>query len=168
MVKSISSLSAIALSVSVLGLLGSSSLAQMQEPNPSGEPLFGIFNLEAGFTPDPTVVDVLAGGDINVGNLNLGPDCVGYIAAAQPDIRVNYEAGGFDLLSIYVDSEVDTTLVINGPDGAWYCNDDTEGFINPRVVFHQPSSGQYDIWVGTFHDEVQPAQIQVSEWVPYD
>lgn len=166
-VKSISSLSAIALSITVLGLPGLASFAQ-DYPDYSAEPLFGTLNLDAGFTPDPQTVDMLAGGTDNASNFNLGPNCVGYIAAAQPDLRLNYAAGGFEILSIYVDSAVDTTLVINGPDGSWYCNDDTEGYINPRVVFHGPRSGRYDIWVGTFHDEVHPAQIQISEWVPYD
>ncbi|MEA5418121.1 hypothetical protein VB712_02725 [Spirulina sp. CCNP1310] len=169
-VKGISSLSAIALSITVLGLPGLASFAQ-DYPDYGAEPLFGEFNLDAGFRPDPYNIDVVAGGTNNASDFNLGPDCMGYIAAAQPDIRVNYTAGDFELLSIYVASDVDTTLVINGPDGSWYCNDDddTEGSVNPRVMFSYPTSGRYDIWVGTFHDEANPAQIRISEtWVPYD
>ena len=77
----------------------------------------------------------------------LGGACVGGIAEA-PDYRIDFAAGQY-VLQFYVRSNEDTTLVINAPDGSWYCNDDTDGF-DPAVFFQSPMSGQYDIWIGTF------------------
>ena len=41
------------------------------------------------------------------------------------------------------------TLLVNAPDGSWYCNDDSNG-LNPMVSWSSPRSGQYDIWIGTY------------------
>ncbi len=149
-----------AVGVGLLAFPGAVSLAQ----DYNATPLYGTLNLDAGFTPDPQRVDVQAGGSTNARTLNLGSGCVGYIAVSQPDVRVRYEAGRYDTLSFHVTSNVDTTLIINGPHGQWYCNDDFDGSVNPRVLFSPPRSGQYDIWVGTYREgRVHSAQLEVSE-----
>lgn len=149
-----------AVGVGLLAFPGAVSLAQ----DYNATPLYGTLNLDAGFTPDPQRVDVQAGGSTNARTLNLGSGCVGYIAVSQPDVRVRYEAGSFNTLSFHVTSDVDTTLIINGPHGQWYCNDDFDGSVNPRVLFSPPRSGQYDIWVGTYREgRVHSAQLEVSE-----
>ena len=149
-----------AVGVSLLAFPGAVSLAQ----DYNATPLYGTLNLDAGFTPDPQRVDVQAGGSTNARTLNLGSGCVGYIATSQPDVRVNYEAGRYDTLSFHVTSNVDTTLIINGPNGQWHCNDDFDGSVNPRVLFNPPGSGQYDIWVGTYQEgRTHSAQLEVSE-----
>ncbi len=137
--------------------IGGTQLAQ----NISGTPLYGSFNLRAGFTPDPFTVNVTAGGGTNAATLGIGSGCVGNITTAQPDVRVNYQSGSLPL-SFFVRSNADTTLIINGPDGRWYCNDDFDG-LNPRVRFNRPASGQYDIWVGTFGSSTAPATLGVTE-----
>src|SRR5690606_5796329 len=91
----------------------------------------------------------------------LGNSCRGYIATA-PDYQISYTAGSTYPLIISVLSQADTTLVINGPDGAWHCNDDTNG-LNPAVTFNPPSSGVYDIWVGTYGQSTAPATLYISE-----
>ena len=66
-------------------------------------------------------------------------------------------------LIISVASGEDTTLVINGPDGQWYCDDDTNG-VNPMVRFESPGSGQYDIYVGHYgQNRGVPARLYISE-----
>jgi hypothetical protein len=74
--------------------------------------------------------------------------CRGY-ADAAPDYQLTFEAGNVFDLYIYAQSEGDATLIVNGPDGAWACNDDQDG-LNPGLVFENPTSGVYDIWVGTY------------------
>jgi hypothetical protein len=65
------------------------------------------------------------------------------------------------IFSVRADS--DTTLVINGPDGRWYCNDDANG-VNPAFRFASPRSGQYDVWVGTYSNSgLRPARLFISE-----
>jgi len=122
-------------------------------------PAFGTLNLSSGFANDPRTVNVTAGGQRNASG--LGDGCVGSIADA-PDVRVNYQAGSLPL-NFFVTAGEDTTLVINGPDGQWYCNDDTNG-VNPVVTFAQPDSGQYDVYIGHYGQGAHiPAQLHVSE-----
>jgi hypothetical protein len=79
-----------------------------------------------------------------------------------PDYDLHYTAGAY-ALSIAVQANSDTTLIINAPNGEWYCNDDANGF-NPEVLFDNPQSGLYDIWVGTFSSGAsQPAQLRIHE-----
>jgi len=130
--------------------------------NFNAAPNYGTMNLEAGFDNDPRIVSLSAGGDISASNLSSS--CSGFITSA-PDVRLNYTAGSVLPLIISVAANSDTTLVINGPDGQWYCNDDggVNG-LNPAVRFNSPQSGRYEIWVGTYRaGAVQPARLHVSE-----
>ncbi|MDT8367806.1 MAG: hypothetical protein RQ745_01260 [Longimicrobiales bacterium] len=108
---------------------------------------FGRATLSPGFSPDPWTVSIVSGGSLDVRGMELGAACVGY-ATARPDYILDYTAGG-SLLHLYVEGEGDTALVINDPDGNWWCDDDTEG-LDPRVTFKAPPNGQYDIWVASY------------------
>lgn len=131
-------------------------VAQNYNRNPS----FGTFRLSAGFQPDPYTINVRAGGRLAASRLS--PQCVGSIADA-PDVRINYTAGQFPL-SFTVRSGSDTTLVVNDPSGAWYCDDDSAGNLDPRVLFTSPRSGQYDVWIGHYEGgSGVRAQLLVSE-----
>jgi hypothetical protein len=136
---------------------GSVAVAQNYSLNPT----YGTVNLNAGFSPDPQVVNLQSGGSVNA--QSLSPSCAGFIADA-PDVRLNYQSGSFPLI-ISVASAADTTLVVNGPDGSWYCDDDGgNSGMNPSLRFGTPPSGQYDIWVGTYGNaSLQPAQLHISE-----
>ncbi|WP_306015035.1 hypothetical protein [Oceanicaulis sp. MMSF_3324] len=148
-----------ALSAGVLAIaaLAGSALAQDYTEPPS----FGRVSLSSGFTPDPYVRNLTAGGPIRA--QDRFSECRGYIANA-PDFSINYTSGSFPLI-FTVDSDTDTTLVINGPDARWYCDDDgAESPLNPMVRFSNPQSGRYDIWVGTYSRQAgQPATLFVSE-----
>lgn len=127
----------------------------------NADPNFGTLNLTSGFTPDPQVVAVRSGGEINASTVSSS--CQGFISNA-PDVRLNYTAGSLPLI-ISVAASADTTLIVNGPDGSWYCDDDggVNG-LNPMVRFNAPGSGQYDIWIGTYGNaSLQPAQLHISE-----
>lgn len=125
-------------------------------------PTYGTMTLGSGFSNDPRTVSLQAGGSISASNAAGG--CSGFIANA-PDVRVNYTAGSTFPLIFSVNSSSDTTLVINAPNGAWYCDDDggVNG-LNPQVRFDSPGSGQYDVWVGTYSSgSLQSATLYVSE-----
>ena len=125
-------------------------------------PLFGTVDLASGFTPDPHQVSVTAGGSDATAAIGAPDTCLGKIAAAQPDVRLNFTVGELPL-RIFVDSETDTTLVVNAPDGSWHCNDDgADAGLNPLVQFDAPPSGQYDIWVGVYGDEAATAASTLS------
>lgn len=120
---------------------------------------FGEIQLSAGFTPDPYRVQLTAGGSVDAGNLPGA--CVGNISEA-PDFEVTYSAGSLPLVFRTLSSQ-DTTLVINGPDGRWYCDDDSYGDLDAEVRFSRPSSGVYDVWVGTIGDTNATATLLITE-----
>ncbi|MBI3437207.1 MAG: peptidase S1 [Proteobacteria bacterium] len=124
------------------------------------QPTYGTITLRTGFEPDPTVVAVQSGGNINANTINSS--CAGFIADA-PDVRLQFTAGSLPLI-ISVASQSDTTLIVNGPDGRWYCDDDGGQNMNPSLRFDHAASGQYDIWIGTYGaSSLQNAQLNVSE-----
>lgn len=125
------------------------------------DPNFGTLELASGFTPDPRVIDVRSGGPLD--SHTLSASCRGFISNA-PDVRLHYNAGSSPLI-ISVAASADTTLVVNGPDGSWYCDDDSgESGLNPMVRFNNPRDGRYEIWVGTFaSSSLQPARLHISE-----
>ena len=124
-------------------------------------PNYGTVNLRTGFMPDPNVISVQSGGSLDAARISSG--CAGFITSA-PDVRLVYEAGSLPLI-LSVASRSDTTIVVNGPDGRWYCDDDggVNG-LNPAVRFAHPASGRYEIWVGTYgHAALQDARLHISE-----
>jgi len=137
--------------------------APAQAQNASADPSYGSVQLASGFTPDPHTVQIQAGGSIDAAR--LGNSCVGFIADA-PDFDLYWTAGSGSLpLAISAASSADTTLVINGPDGNWYCDDDGGlNGLNPSIVFQNPVSGLYDIWIGTYTSgSFQAATLAISE-----
>lgn len=133
----------------------------MAQPNPNADPISGTLTLSGNFSPDPRTVDVRAGGTNDASD--IGGACRGFISDA-PDVRLSFSAGNLPLI-LSVASGADTTLVVNAPDGRWYCDDDGgENGSNPMVRFNNPGSGRYEIWVGTYSSgSTQSARLHVSE-----
>ena len=125
-------------------------------------PTFGSAAFSAGFTPDPHMIEMVSGGAVAAGY--LGRDCTGYVAVA-PDFRMNWSGNSSELRIFFAaDDGGDTTLLINLPDGAWVCSDDADGTVDPMVVLHNPSQGQYDVWVGSFEaDTLVPGTLHITE-----
>lgn len=149
-------------SVVVTGTL-LSALALSQDPALS--PNFGSIDLEAGFLPDPHLIELAAGGDIYAGNIDFS--CSGYVSEA-PDYRLNYVADGQGL-GIYTNADIDTTLLINTPSGEWLCNDDHYNLenLNAGFYFEEPQAGEYNIWVGVYEesDAFADAILAITEYV---
>lgn len=142
-----------------LAAVATAGIAVAQDFN--ANPNYGTLNLTAGFLPDPQVVQLQSGGSLNA--QNLSSSCRGFISNA-PDVRLNYTAGQYPLI-LSVASGTDTTLVVNGPDGSWYCDDDggVNG-LNPGIRFNNPQGGRYEIWVGTYGSaSLANAQLHISE-----
>ncbi len=109
-------------------------------------PTFGLVQLGNGFTPDPHIQIIMAGGHLEASSAGQG--CAGFVAEA-PDYRVVY-SGSNAPLGFEVSSQADTTLLINGPDGQWYCDDDSAGNMQPSLVWGNAPQGRYDIYIGTY------------------
>ena len=129
--------------------------------NVAAVPTYGTVNLSAGFTPDPQIRAVTAGGN----NFTQLGGCNAYIHAAAPDLDVNYQAGSY-ALTINARSGTDVTLLVNAPDGSWYCDDDGGDGTDAAITFSAPMSGQYNVWVGTYNAQggtLPEAQIYITE-----
>lgn len=121
---------------------------------------YGDVRLRAGFTPDPHLTALRAGGSIDAQS-RFG-SCRGYISGS-PDVRLWWDGGGSLDLKISAVSNADVTLVINGPNGEWYCDDDSGEGTNPSVTL-KPAAGRYEIWVGVYSSgAMQPAALAISE-----
>ena len=133
-----------------------------QVPDLSLDPTFGFVELEEGFLPDPYEVELTAGGSVDV---DVSGCSYGYVANA-PDVKFRYSTSGGADLYIYAISGEDTTLLINTANGSWVCNDDGYGDGDPIVVIPNAPGGRYDIWVGTYGDDLAPASLYISEIDP--
>lgn len=132
-------------------------------PDWQGAPHFGQIELWAGFTPDPYVRNVTAGGTTSIQNCG-GAGWAGFVTT-RPDFDL-YWNGASAQLTIAVVSGTDSVLLVNGPDGSWYYNDDYRGG-NPAVVIGNPQAGLYDIWIGSYDgSRGNPGQLIITE-MPY-
>ena len=124
-------------------------------------PTFGELKLLSSAEPQTRRIPVQSGGPINAGTA-LGGRCAGFIAEA-PDYRLHYQPGDHPL-TLSVDALTDTVLVVNGPNGDWFCDDDSGGGANPLIRWGNPVAGEYDIWVGTYADTTNHgATLVISE-----
>ncbi|MFT4813412.1 MAG: hypothetical protein ACI9WR_000715 [Paracoccaceae bacterium] len=129
------------------------------------QPVYGTGDLDGGFVPDPYVIEVSAGGHINIES--LGNSCVGFIESDQPSYDLNYETSNASL-GFFIESAIDTTLVINDPAGNWYCNDDADllSDANPGINFENPLRGNYNIWVASYSElnSTVLAKLAITEY----
>lgn len=117
---------------------------------------FNFVTLAVGFSPNPTVLRGTGGGDrpaeeiVQTSRSLTGP-CLGYISAT-PHEEVTLESR-FAKLEMRVESDLDTTLIIEGPDGVW-CNDDS-GSQNPAISGAWVP-GSYRVWIGAYQPQQMP------------
>ncbi|HRP75153.1 MAG TPA: DUF945 family protein [Rhodocyclaceae bacterium] len=129
------------------------------------EGMFATLRLEAGFMPDPYEVALLAGGATELDG-ELGAECVGHVNVEQPEVVFEYVADGSPLY-FFVESGDDTSLLVRGPDGTWYCSDDgPDRGLDPLVWLPEPQGGRYDVWVGTLGEALADATLMISEVAP--
>jgi hypothetical protein len=131
----------------------------------TGNPHDGSAQLAAGFVPDPYVVNVNAGGSVDVASAQLGDECRGF-ASSAPDFQLNWSGESTNLHIYFVASEAgnDATLVINNPNGSWFCNDDSPSSLNPGITINLPTAGRYDVWVGAYSQgEFISGELSISE-----
>lgn len=124
--------------------------------NVNSAPGYGTVTLNTGFTPDPRIVRLTSGGEVDAATLQ--PGCTGFVSRA-PDVRVTYQAGALPLTFTAVGANV--SLLINGPDGRWHCTPLSSAGAAYR--FASPGSGRYEIWVGAPQGGGGSAQLQISE-----
>lgn len=127
-----------------LGLVCLSPLAALACPSVGGA-MDSRMITEADFGDQGARFPVIAGGDVNLGDCGYA----GGFVIANPDFSFDMN-GVYGPIQVSVDSPgCDTLLLINGPDGSWYFDDDSSGDLMPwlEVV---ADDGLLDVWVGTF------------------
>ena len=143
-----------------LGLALAAVAAPAAAQDYNSTPNYGEVRLSPGFTPDPHLTSMRAGGTIDAST--RFNECRGFITE-QPDMRLFWDGKGTMNLRISAISNADTTIVVNGPNGEWYCDDDMGDDNNPLVTLGSVS-GRYEIWVGTYSSgDPQPAVLSISE-----
>lgn len=126
-------------SVAMLALTATGALAQLFPQAGTGR----LSTDEAG----QVSVTVQAGGPLDVRAL-LGPQCPGF-ASDQPNYAVEITGSQQATITFYATSPVDTTMVVQRPNGDWICDDDSGGNLDP-LIRGILDPGTYNIWIGTF------------------
>lgn len=136
-------------------------LAASACPDWQGAPHFGQIELWAGFTPDPYVRNITAGGTTNLGN--CGFNAAGYVTT-RPDFDLYWNGSAAQLTIAVQVRSADAILLVNAPDGSWYYSDDYRG-TDPAITFYNPQQGLYDIWIGSYDGSRRnPGQLIITEY----
>jgi hypothetical protein len=142
--------------------IGLVAVPEARAQNIAATPTYGDVRLEGGFLPDPHTTALTAGGSVDV---SRGACQYGKVANA-PDVDLYYSGNGGRTLYIYVRSSIDTTLLVNLPQGDWVCDDDSLGNLDPLLIVRNAPSGLYNVWVGTYGDSMGPGLLYISEIDP--
>ena len=110
------------------------------------EPAIGRLTYGPQTRVDPRVIFDISGAGTEA--WPLGEGCNGYIDTTRPDVVVTAEFG-LPQLMVYMVTDGDGVLVVAGPDGTVYCNDDFDG-LNPAVMIPNPQPGDYAVFAGTY------------------
>ncbi len=113
----------------------------------------------------PQQYPLFAGGGLDLAACS-SVDGVGRVTPA-PNFTLQYDALtlGRDL-EFRVETDCDTTLLINDSTGAWHFNDDANGTLQPAIRLAGAPSGQYDIWVGTYGGSSCQATLVAETFPP--
>ena len=142
----------------ILAITAALPLLQAHEGLRAQQPTFGHAVLQTGFMPDPHILRGQSGGRVNAQQVNA--QCRGWISPNPShvvDLRTN-----FQWLRMFIESQGDTTLMVQTPMNTVICNDDTYG-LNPATegAFR---AGTYRIWVGSYNQNEQlPYELKFTE-----
>lgn len=127
---------------------------------------FGNVTLNLNFKPDPVILRGISGGEIAASGIagrkeTPNGSCVGFVDEKADHVVVL--KAFFKTLSLQVESQDDTTLVVRGPGGSW-CNDDDPGRGKNAGISGEWLAGSYQIWVGSYQEKrYQPYVIRITQ-----
>lgn len=98
---------------------------------------------------DDVAVEVTADGELPVPELLTNDALCGGLVSLTPSYAFDWN-GETETLSLFVEADGDTTLLVRTPAGELLCGDDADGAdnLNPLVVISEPAEGRYLVWVG--------------------
>lgn len=101
----------------------------------------------------PLRLPIKAGGSVDAAQ-RLGLNCVGFAALdqARADAIIEYSPRPGTPLFLYTDGDIDTTLIVEDPNGNWHCNDDfnPNSDLNAGLIVYYAPAGAYRVWIGTY------------------
>jgi len=129
-------------------------------------------SLEEGFSPDPMVIELVAGGPVDL-NLALEFPLQGAklgdhgFTHVEPDVRLHWSGSGYLKFFFVADNGVDTFLFIGDPNDMDNLNDTREiyGVVyeDPLLEFMSTFNGIYNIWVPSFSPSVLvPGKLYIT------
>lgn len=130
------------------GWMGSVLLSWLGGPQ---EAFARAVTLSRGFTPNPMRLEGTGGGDrpaqavVKTRQTPTGL-CLGYVSLT-PDEEITL-SDRFANLKLSVESELDTTLIVQGPGGVW-CSDDSQDSDDPMIA-GEWLPGIYRVWIGAY------------------
>jgi hypothetical protein len=118
--------------------------------------------LEAG--GDDVTVEVTADGDLPVPELLTNDALCSGLVSLAPSYAFDW-SGETDTLSLLVEADGDTTLLVRTPQGDLLCSDDASAdTLNPLVAISEPAEGRYLVWVGRITpDEPVSGVLTITE-----
>ncbi len=133
--------------------------------NTTAEPLLGRIEFGPETRIDPRIIFDIQPSETEA--FGMGQGCAGFISPSQPDLVISAQPG-LPQLMVYMASDADSTLVISGPDGQLYCNDDFEQ-LNPGVMIPNAPAGDYAVFAGSYSGAGGVATLGVTiaapQWV---
>ena len=133
--------------------------------NTGAEPLLGRIEFGPDTRVDPRIIFDIQPSQTEA--FGMGQGCAGFITPSQPDLVISAQPG-LPQLMVYMASDTDGTLVISGPDGTLYCNDDFED-LNPGVMIPNAPAGDYAVFAGSYSGSGGMATLGVTiaapQWV---
>ena len=128
--------------------------------------LYGLADLQRGFTPDPYIVGVGAGGTFDTSVMNLA---CGFTTDA-PKFAFSLSGGASEgFLRIYFvpsDDGMETKLIVHTPNQEWICIDSSSNSsgTSPVLDIEYAPSGSYAIWVGMPQgDTYAPGMLYITQ-----
>jgi hypothetical protein len=108
---------------------------------------------------------VRAGGNIDLAD--CFEDHAGFVAA-RPDFSFSLTGMlDYERLSIWVESECDTVLLMRSPARQWFYDDDTKE-LNPALEVREPANGTYQIWIGTYGSSLCNATLKLETFLNWE
>ncbi|MBC8505409.1 MAG: hypothetical protein ISR58_08965 [Anaerolineales bacterium] len=113
----------------------------------TAEPINGTHSLWSGFTPELFQIGLSFGGYEDVSDYFSSSECAGF-TTSEPTFNLDWN-GNSDGISFFFIGPWDTSMVLQSPDGDWFCNDDySQNSPHPFIHLDYPSTGTYNIWIG--------------------
>jgi hypothetical protein len=116
-----------------------------------------VLNYKAERLFSPVTRDIVAGGGNSLGDCADVPG-FGYVIE-MPDISMNFKATPDYELELRTTGACDTVLLVNDGTGNWLYSDDDGGEGNALIRIAAPTTGRYDIWVGTYRSSTCDTQL---------